>query len=181
MNEGYRSEGRGRLVVFANRLLLCALVWWVLTDGAWSWDALLIGIPAVLAAAGISTAMLPPLSWSWIGALKFARFFGRESVLGGIDVARRAFDPRMPLDPGVVRCDVSLESDFARVAVANTSSLLPGSLVLDIEGPTFHVHALDVGRDAARSVELTERCAAELLRVPLAPKRSVPSQGRSDR
>lgn len=182
MVEAYRSKTRGhKFLVFLNRLLLCALVWWVLTDGELSWDALLVGVPAVVAAAGISAAMMPPLHWSWVGALKFAWFFARESLLGGVDVARRAFHPRMPLDPGVVRYEVGLAPDLARVAVSNTSSLLPGSLVVDIEGSNFHVHTLDVGRDAARSVELTEKRVAELLRVPLEQKPTASPQTESRR
>lgn len=154
------------LTVFAPRVVIAGLVWWVLTDGALGWDALVIGVPAVVAAAAVSTALLPPIGWSWIGALRFFGFFLFESWRGGLDVARRALDPRMPLAPGVIRHETRAAPDFARVAIVNTSSLLPGSLSVDVRERDLLIHALDAASgDARRTLVSSERRIAAMLRL----------------
>lgn len=157
-----RSFARG----FAPRALTAAAAWWALTGGASDWDAWLIGVPSIVAAAWMSAAMLPPFGWSWPRAIRFAAFFVRESWLGGLDVAKRALAPRMPLAPGFVEHELGVEPDLARVAVINTSSLLPGSLVVDSRGGDVLVHVLDVeGADVARTMDMAEARIAAMLRL----------------
>lgn len=136
--------------VFATRLVIAAAVWWVLTDGAIGWDAWIIGVPAVVGTAWLSAVSLPAHGWSWWGALRFGAFFVRESWSGGVDVARRALARRMPLAPGFVEYPVGVPSMLSRVMIINTSTLLPGSLVVDSRDGNLLVHALDVDQPAVR-------------------------------
>ena len=157
-----------RLFDFLTRALLAGLVWWALTDGAGGWDAWAIGVPAVAGSAALSMTLLPPVHWSWREGFRFAGYFLWESWRGGVDVAWRAFNPRMPLAPGLIRHELRLSPDLARVAVANSSSLLPGSLVVDLDGRVLTIHALDVRRpDAARIVAATEKRVAAMFRLPI--------------
>lgn len=160
------SEIRSFARAFGPRALTAAAAWWALTGGASGWDAWVIGIPAIVAAAAMSAAMLPPFDWSWPRALRFAAFFVRESWLGGVDVAKRALAPRMRLAPGFVEHEIDVVPDLARVAVINTSSLLPGSLVVDSRGGDVLVHVLDVeGADVARTMDMAEARIAAMLRL----------------
>lgn len=159
---GIRSFARG----FAPRAVTAAAAWWALTGGASGWDVWVVGVPAVIAAAAMSATFLPPFGWSWPRAIRFAAFFVRESWLGGVDVAKRALAPRMPLAPGFVEHEIGVVPDLARVAVINTSSLLPGSLVVDSRGGDVLVHVLDIGHaDAARTIDAAEARIAAMLRV----------------
>ena len=152
-------------VVFVSRLFWCALVWWVLTGGAAeSW---LVGAPAVLVAALLSTCMLARLHVSPLGAVQFCGFFAVESLRGGLDVATRALHWRLPLDPGVVLHRSRMSLPVARVAVANTASLLPGTLVVDVDERDLHVHALDAGPEVRESLEYSERRVADLFSLDL--------------
>lgn len=151
--------------IFFSRLALCSAVWWVLSGGAAeSW---LIGVPAVLGAAWLSTSMLPPLRWSLDGALRFWAFFLVESWRGGVDVARRVFYWRLPLDPGIVEHRSRLSLPAARVSVANTTSLLPGTLAADLDERNLYVHALDAGKEIRESLERSERRVADLFSLEL--------------
>lgn len=171
---------RRRARAFVFRIALAALAWYALTDGATTWDAWVIGAPAIVFAAALSSTLLPPFQWSWPGALRFVAFFVRESWSGGVDVARRAFDPRMPLAPGLFEHTLDIPSDLARVAVANTSSLLPGSLVVDIDRDTLLIHALDVEQPSARrTVAATEAAVGAMFR--LTPTRRKAETGRGSR
>ncbi|MBN1238596.1 MAG: Na+/H+ antiporter subunit E [Gammaproteobacteria bacterium] len=161
--------------LFLTRVLVAGVGWWVLTDGAvdWSWAA--VGVPAIAASAWVSAALMPPIGWSWRGVGRFAAFFLRESMLGGIDVARRALDPRMPLDPHLAREPLRMRTDTARVMVANTLGLLPGSLAVEVDEEELLVHALDSGMRVDRSIAATQVRVADLIREP-APPRTGPTE-----
>lgn len=151
--------------VLLSRLLSCALFWYVLSGGRT--DSWIVGVPAVLAAALVSAAMLPPVGISLPGLARFVRFFLRESLLGGLDVARRAVHWRMPLDPGIVVHGNRTRGALARAAVSNTACLLPGTLVVDLDGGDTWVHALDTGREVRESLELSEVRVADMLGLTL--------------
>jgi multicomponent Na+:H+ antiporter subunit E len=167
-----------RVRLFLNRALLAALAWWALTNGALGWDALIVGVPTIAAAAGVSAALMPKIGWSWRGAVEFAGYFARESLLGGVDVARRAFDPRLPLDPGLVDARLSLPSDVGRVMVANTMGLVPGSLTVEVDAGALLVHVLDNGNDTQGGVASAERRVGALLGTRVPERAAATTEGR---
>ena len=65
-----------------------------------------------------------------------------QIVLANIDVAKRALSPRMPIDPQVVTFKTMLKSDVARTALANSITLTPGTVTIDIVDDVFYVHAI---------------------------------------
>lgn len=140
------ARGPGLLV----RGALYALLWWVLTDGAAaSWW---IGAPAVVLALLASLFLLPPVSFAGYQALRFVPFFLVRSLLGGVDVARRAFQPRTAIAPDLVAYPLGLPAGFPRVFFLNMVSLLPGTLGAELEDDVLHVHVLD--RRSAFEAEL---------------------------
>jgi len=123
------------------RAVLFALMWWILTDGVMnSW---LVGVPMVLFATLVSMALLPPLSWSLTGIVRFAPYFLWRSLYGGTDVARRALHPRLPISPGMYDHRWRLPPGLPRVFMANTVSLLPGTLSAELDEQCLRVHVLD--------------------------------------
>lgn len=127
------------------RGLSLALIWVGLTAG--DPEGLALGLGVVPLAVALSLRLLPPAR-----PLRPARLlallpgFHARSVLGGIDVARRAFAPRMPLAPGWVSAEVALPPG-GRVALGASLSLMPGTLVAGTEERRLLMHVLD--REAA--------------------------------
>lgn len=121
-----------------------ALIWLILTgtDGK-SW---IIGGPAVLVAGAcgllLNDSAGRPLKPQ--GFLFFGLFFLRQSFLGGIDVLRRTLAPRQSLNPGLVPYTTFLPEGSPRVLLANTISLLPGTLSVDLEENTIIIHTIDI-------------------------------------
>lgn len=64
-------------------------------------------------------------------------------VLSAIQVAEVVLDPRMPVRPVVVGHRTSFSREVSRVAYANSITMTPGTLTLDIDGDTFYIHCLD--------------------------------------
>jgi multicomponent Na+:H+ antiporter subunit E len=68
-----------------------------------------------------------------------------QSVVAGVDVVRRALDPRLPLRPGFVVYPIRLRPYLARNAFLTLSSLLPGTLpVGSDESGAVLIHCLDI-------------------------------------
>jgi len=65
-------------------------------------------------------------------------------ILANFDVARRVLSPKIPLNPGIVRVKTNLKGDFGKLALANSITLTPGTLSIDIEGDDLYVHTVDV-------------------------------------
>ncbi len=147
-------------VLFLNRLLLCALVWWVLSGGAaGSWA---VGAPVAVIAAVLSSIMLPPFRWSLRGAIRFWPFFLWASLKGGVDVAARAMHRRLPLNPGVVEHRTRLAKPLAQVSMVNLMSLVPGTLAADLEDGYISIHALDSRGPVRQNVAISEGRIAAL-------------------
>jgi multicomponent Na+:H+ antiporter subunit E len=147
------------------RATLFALMWWVLTDGAM--DSWLVGAPVVLFATRVSVVLLPSFSWSLTGMARFVPFFLWRSLYGGVDVARRAMHPRLPISPGLFDHRWRLPPGLPRVFMANTVSLLPGTLSAELDEEHLRVHVLDRTGAFASELILIEARVARLFNVKI--------------
>ncbi len=152
------------------RAVLFALLWWILTDGATgSW---LVGVPVILFSTLVSVVFLPPFSWSLIGIARFVPFFLWHSLRGGVDVAQRALHPRLPISPGLFDYRFRLPPGPSRVFMANTVSLLPGTLSAGLDEDHLRVHVLDESGAFIEELKVLEMHVAGVFGLDLAGSRS---------
>jgi multicomponent Na+:H+ antiporter subunit E len=130
------------------RAVLLASAWCVIAEGDRA--SLGFGAPVVLFALAVSLALAPgpPARWSLPGLARFALAFLLGSLRAGLDVARRAFAPRLPLAPMLFRYPLHLQTGPARHLFMATLSLLPGTLSVGLDGDVLEVHALIDAREA---------------------------------
>lgn len=147
------------------RAVLFALMWWILTDGAM--DSWLVGVPVVLFATLVSVVLLPPFFWSLTGIIRFVPFFLWRSLYGGVDVARRALHPQLPISPAMVDYRWRLPPGLPRVFMANTVSLLPGTLSAELNEEHLRVHVLDQTGAFVSELTIIEGRVARLFGVNL--------------
>jgi multicomponent Na+:H+ antiporter subunit E len=157
-----RPTSRPSLRAAALRALGFAVLWWVLTEGRGGGWFLAVG--SVAAATAASLALLPERRGrSPAGLLRFAAFFLAQAVLGGVDVARRALHPRLPIRPGFSEYRLRVRGETARALLLNTVSLVPGTLSARLRGDRLLVHALDSSVAVEGKIaEIEERLAAAL-------------------
>jgi multicomponent Na+:H+ antiporter subunit E len=74
-----------------------------------------------------------------------------ELVRANINMMRYVYAPHVSVNPGVVKVKTRLKSPIGRLALANSISLTPGSLVLDISEDELTVHCLDT-----RTIDATD-------------------------
>ncbi len=67
-----------------------------------------------------------------------------EMVKANVDVAKRVVQPKIPLNPGIVEVPTQLKSNPAKLALANSITLTPGTLTVDIIEDKLYIHWIDV-------------------------------------
>ena len=72
----------------------------------------------------------------------YAPWLAWRIVLANIDVARLILDPQLPVSPVIVRVKASQKGDLGRVIYANSITLTPGTVSVDMMGDVITVHAL---------------------------------------
>jgi multicomponent Na+:H+ antiporter subunit E len=131
---------------------------WILIAGADPSD-LPAGVIATLLATWVSL-VLQPAGTQRIRFTPLIRFGLRllfESLLAGLDVARRALDLRLPLNPGVIRYEADLPPGSACAAFCTVMSLVPGTLPIGSAGDgALLVHCLDLAQPIAANLARDE-------------------------
>ena len=113
--------------------------------------------PLLLSLGVISSALVAYISHDLfytktIGAknrsLEVVRFFAYlpwliwQIVLANLHVVYLALHPKMPIDPEMVVFKTKLGKDMALVTLANSITLTPGTITVDIQEKEFCIHAL---------------------------------------
>ena len=93
-----------------------------------------------------------PGYWLWLLA---------EIAKANWDVGRRILDPRLPIDPRLFELPSRQRSDLTRVVLANSITLTPGTIAVDVRESSILVHALTAeGQAALETGEMDARVAA---------------------
>jgi multicomponent Na+:H+ antiporter subunit E len=138
---------------------------WIVVDQSARPANLVVGVLASAAAAWVSVRLLPPESGRVrVGALLLLlpRFLW-QSLAAGWDVARRAFSPRLDLQPGFVEYPTGLPPGSARSAFELIASLMPGSVPCGETRDTIEFHCLDTRQPVAEQLAAEEQAYAVAL------------------
>lgn len=139
-------------------------LWLLLMPSAQLVD-LAVGALTAALATGASLRLLPPAGGRvrLLGLLAYLPHFLWQSVAAGIDVARRALDPRLPLNPGFITYRTALPPGSARCAFTAITSLLPGSVPADEgAGGALVYHCLDTAQPLPAQLAAEERVLARV-------------------
>jgi multicomponent Na+:H+ antiporter subunit E len=73
-------------------------------------------------------------------ALIYCFIFLWECIKANFDVAYRVVSPSLPVKPGIVRAKTNLTSDIAKVFLANSITMTPGTITVDVVDDKFYIH-----------------------------------------
>lgn len=65
-------------------------------------------------------------------------------IKSNLDVALRVVQPTIPINPGIVAVKTKLKSPVGRMILANSITLTPGTLSVDVNGDHYYIHWIDV-------------------------------------
>jgi multicomponent Na+:H+ antiporter subunit E len=134
-------------------LLLGLMLLWVLLWDDVTWANMLNG--AVVATVVTRVFYLPPAELSgrfnpyW--SLVFLLNFGADLLRSSLHVVRLALRPGFVPRNAVIAVSLHTSSDLLMTATGHALSLIPGSLIVDVDrrNSTLYVHVLDAPDDAA--------------------------------
>jgi multicomponent Na+:H+ antiporter subunit E len=134
---------RDIFVLFATLFLF-----WLLLNGSLASDVLFAG---VVVAAAISLLFYPGLSFftelrltpaSIVAGFRYYAFFFKSLFVANLRMAKIVLSPSLPINPAIVKVKTRLHSSMGRLMLANSITLTPGTLTVDIEGEWVYVHCV---------------------------------------
>lgn len=78
-----------------------------------------------------------------------------DLLKSNLDVTRRVLNPSLPLNPGFVEVKTTLKSKFARMLLANSITLTPGTLTVEMKEDSLFIHWIDVETDEMEAASKT--------------------------
>jgi multicomponent Na+:H+ antiporter subunit E len=134
-------------------LFVFAFLFWLAVT--WSFDTASIvtgaivcaGLAVLLVGVGLDEAVLLLLPQRLFWALAYVPVLFLYVVRANLDVAYRVLHPALPIRPGIVRARTSLKTAAGRVLLANSITLTPGTLSVDLTDDVLYIHRIHVPED----------------------------------
>lgn len=131
-------------------MFVLLLIFWIILNGKITAEILALG---VVIAGAIFWFMCKFLEYSPKYELCVARNIGWilvyfvvlivEMFKSAVTVYKRVYSRKIEIQPQMVFFNVDLESEFLRIVLANSITLTPGTITVDVDEKQFCVHALD--------------------------------------
>jgi multicomponent Na+:H+ antiporter subunit E len=78
----------------------------------------------------------------------------KNLILSNLQIAKRTLSPDMKLSPAIVAVKTELKSDWKKLLLANSITLTPVTLTLDVKGDTLYIHVLEC-KDMQNKADIT--------------------------
>ncbi len=151
-----------RVIYFVLSFLVWLLIAWPFADGQIDLQIVVAGLIASFLVAVLFHDILPkehhvfisPVRVFWF--LVYIPVFLYYVIRANLDVVYRALHPAMPIKPGIVKIKTDLKTDSAITALANSITLTPGTLTVDLTDDGYlYVHWINVqAEDTERATQL---------------------------
>lgn len=132
-------------------LLFATLVFfWLWLNGSLAGDVFVVGLaPAFVIALLFRDRIavfsdLNPTPRAIGYSMLYVLFFIKELVKSNISLAAIVLSPRLPINPGIVKVRTRLKSRMGRLLLANSITLTPGTLTVELQGEWLYVHWVTV-------------------------------------
>ena len=140
-----------RLIYFVLAFVIWILLTWPFVDGKIDLQVVIAGLIASVIVAVLFHEILPkehrvfisPVRIFWV--LVYVPVFFYYVMKANLDVVYRALHPKMPIKPGIVKIKTALKTESGITALANSITLTPGTLTVDLTNDGFlYIHWINV-------------------------------------
>jgi len=127
-------------------VFILSLIFWLLLTFNVTLPNLIVGTVASAICSAIFARyyflsvykFLQPHRYFWFAI--YLVIFIWACIKANFDVAYRVLHPAMPIRPGIVKVRTTLRSDFAKTLLANSITMTPGTITVDIIGNDLYIH-----------------------------------------
>ncbi|MCI4463925.1 MAG: Na+/H+ antiporter subunit E [Caldisericum sp.] len=134
-------------VIFETIVLF--LTWILLTESLATSElvfGLLIAVIISLGTANLFTehglAHLHPKRLFYL--IIYIPYYIYQVIKANVQVVIIVLSPSLPIKPGIVKVKTNLKTDVGKLALANSITLTPGTITMEIEGEDVYVHWIKV-------------------------------------
>ena len=136
-----------RLIYFVLAFIIWILLTWPFVEGKIDRQVVIAGFIASIFVAIMFHEILPkehhifisPVRIFWL--LVYIPIFFYYVLMANLDVVYRALHPKMPIKPGIVKIKTNLKTASGITALANSITLTPGTLTVDLTDDGFmYIH-----------------------------------------
>jgi len=82
-----------------------------------------------------------PINPYWLGV--YILVLIKQLIISNIQIAIRTLSPDMKLSPAIVAVKTELQNDWKKLLLANSITLTPGTLTLDVKDNIFYIHVIE--------------------------------------
>jgi len=143
-----------RLIYFVLAFVIWILLTWPFVDGKIDGQVVIAGLIASIFVAIMFHEILPKEHHVFISPVRIFWFLIYVPVFfyyifkANLDVVYRALHPKMPIKPGIVKIKTTLKTESGITALANSITLTPGTLTVDLTDDGFlYIHWIYVKSD----------------------------------
>jgi len=142
-----------------------SMVLWLLLTGSLDKQEIITGVVVsflVTTIFGARFTIFTGFKFSWLAPLhilSYLAIFFVALVRANFDLAVRILSPSLPIRPAMVEVRTRLKSPLGKMLLANTITLTPGTLTVDVIGDRLQIHWVYCPRDMTME-QATEQIAA---------------------
>ena len=143
-----------RLIYFVLAFVIWILLTWPFVDGKIDLQVVIAGLIASIIVAVLFHEVLPKEHYVFISPLRifwllvYIPVFFYYVMMANLDVVYRVLHPKMPIKPGIVKIKTTLKTESGITALANSITLTPGTLTVDLTDDGFlYIHWINVKSD----------------------------------
>ena len=134
----------GSIIIFTMLLAI-----WIMISGSIDWQHIATGLVLM----GILTLFWTQMTFDETGRTRFSwhqfklllrylAFLELEILKANFVVAYIVLSPKLPISPGLIVLNFNLKKDLTRVLYANSITMTPGTITVDLEEDRLLVHGM---------------------------------------
>ncbi len=125
--------------------VLLFVMWMILTSN-FQISNIIIGLGVSFSVALLYLKLFTHKAFEFISPVWFMVYLYvllKNLILSNIQISKRILRPDMKLSPAIVAVKTNLESDWKKLLLANSITLTPGTLTLDIKDDILFIHVIE--------------------------------------
>lgn len=127
-------------------VFILSMILWLMLTFEFKVPNLIVGAVASIVTAAAFTRffihnifkLIQPKRYFWF--LVYLVVFIWECIKANLDVAYRVLHPAMPIRPGIVKVRTTLKSELGKMLLANSITMTPGTISVDIIDDCLYIH-----------------------------------------
>ncbi len=144
LKERLKRDASGSIFIF-----ILLMTFWLFISGSIDWQHWITGIILITFITLFWNQLLidehekTKITWRQVKIfVRYLFFLELEIIKANFVVACIVLNPKMPISPGLIVLKVSLQKDLPRAAYANSITLTPGTISVDLDGDRLLVHGM---------------------------------------